>query len=102
MSPWKHESDPLTIRRIGKLGEELAELSKVVCRIQIQGISGIDPKTGKSNKEALTEEIADVIAQCELSISQLSLRGSIIADRIEVKKQRMEEWELALRNEVQS
>lgn len=100
MQPWKHETDGLTIRRVGKLNEELAELSKVASRIIIQGIDSLDPKSKKSNRESITEEIADVMAQCQLCVEQLNLDYIAIEHRIDAKKKRMEEWELVLKEEL--
>ena len=36
MTKWIPESDPMILRRVGKTGEECAELSKVCSRITIQ------------------------------------------------------------------
>lgn len=93
MNKWIPESNPKILRRVGKTSEEAAELLKVCSRITIQGIDGVDPETGKSNTQALCEEIADVIAQCEITIETFNLRGSFIADRINTKKLQMAEWE---------
>lgn len=91
--PWVSEPNPTIQRRIGKMGEEATELSKVCFRILLQGIHGIDPANGKSNIIALTEEIADVMTQCELAVMQFQLSESVIHKRIVHKKKQMEEWE---------
>jgi|1_EtaG_2_1085319.scaffolds.fasta_scaffold29641_2 NTP pyrophosphatase (non-canonical NTP hydrolase) len=93
MNKWTPETNPMILRRVGKTGEEAAELSKVCSRIVIQGIDGSDPRTDKTNISALTEEIADVIAQCEVCIESLGLDTEFIAGRVFYKKARMAEWE---------
>lgn len=102
MQPWKCETNQLILRRVGKLGEELAELLKVTNRIVIQGYDGVDPENNKSNQQALTEEIADVMAQCEVVKKHLTLDERFIKDRIKVKKKQMGEWEWLLQKEKMS
>jgi NTP pyrophosphatase (non-canonical NTP hydrolase) len=93
MSKWIPESDPLILRRVGKTGEECAELSKVCSRITIQGIDGVDPESGVSNREALAKEVADVMAQCYTTISALGLDDYAIRVRCIAKQRQMAEWE---------
>ena len=93
MNKWIPETNPMILRRVGKTGEEAAELVKVCCRITIQGMSGVDSETGKSNTQALCEEIADVMAQCQVTIKAFGLSGEFIADRIHKKEMQMAEWE---------
>ena len=93
MNPWMVETDPIILRRIGKTGEECAELSKICCRILIQGIDGIDPHTHKTNKQSLLEELADVMAQCHVTINSLNLDQTVIDERIMKKMKQMDEWE---------
>lgn len=93
MNKWIPESDPMILRRVGKTGEECAELSKVCSRITIQGLDGVDPATGVSNREALAKEIADVMAQCEVTIEALGLDVDSIDARSLDKRRQMREWE---------
>lgn len=65
---WKPETDKQTLKYIGKLSEELHELGKAIARIQIQGMDGVDPETGKSNRTALFEELADAHALVRLNV----------------------------------
>jgi hypothetical protein len=58
LSKWVPESNQTILRRVGKTGEECAELSKVCSRITIQGIDGVDPVTGESNRDALAKAAA--------------------------------------------
>ncbi|WP_032998306.1 hypothetical protein [Rhizobium leguminosarum] len=59
---WKPESDVIVHQALGKSGEEASELAKILFRCVIQGLDASDPGTGKPNREALWEEIADVEA----------------------------------------
>ena len=93
MSKWIPETDPMILRRVGKTGEECAELSKVCSRITIQGLDGVDPATGGSNRRALAKEIADVLAQCEVTIRTLGLSREFIEARAAEKEAQMAEWE---------
>ncbi len=93
MNKWIPTTDLLMLRRMGKLSEELGELQAVVARVIIQGIDEVDPGSGKVNRERLMNEIADVMAQCEVTIETLKLTGWKIVDRIEHKKKLMAEWE---------
>jgi NTP pyrophosphatase (non-canonical NTP hydrolase) len=93
LSKWVPESNQTILRRVGKTGEECAELSKVCSRITIQGIDGVDPVTGESNRDALAKEIADVVAQCYTTIRMLVLDDHAIRNRVVEKQRQMDEWE---------
>ncbi len=93
MSKWIPESDPMVLRRVGKTGEECAELAKICSRITIQGLDGVDPATGESNREALAKEIADVWAQCQVTIAAFGLDTVAIMKRTHEKRDQMAEWE---------
>lgn len=93
MSKWTPESSPMILRRVGKTGEEAAELGKVCSRITIQGIDGTDPATGETNRAALAKEIADVVAQCYTTINALGLDEHAIRLRVIEKQRQMAEWE---------
>lgn len=84
-SMWVPMTNPVDLAHIGKLGEEASELAAVCARITIQGIDGVDPGTGKTNLQALMDEIADVRAMSELAMEKFSLDRPAIAVR-EVKK----------------
>jgi NTP pyrophosphatase (non-canonical NTP hydrolase) len=78
---------------MGKLGEELGELQAVASRCIIQGIDEVDPESGKINRRRLTEEIADVYAQLDCTITALNLDVVAIEERRERKCGYMREWE---------
>lgn len=93
MNKWQVTTDPLMLRRMGKTGEELGELQNVVSRIIIQGIDEIDPGTGKTNRQRLIDETADVLAQCYVNMAALGLPESEINARVDTKVGLMAEWE---------
>lgn len=93
MNPWQVTTDPKSLRRLGKLGEELGELQAVVGRIVIQGINEIDPSSGETNRQRLQKEIADVIAQCTVTTEELKLDGDMMNIRVIEKMRQMAEWE---------
>lgn len=84
--------DTIDAAALGKLGEEVNELGGILFRIFIQGIDEKDPETGKINRVALMEEIADVAAMSELVIERMGLNR----DELNLRKQRKiamkEEW----------
>lgn len=93
LNKWIPESSPKILRRVGKTSEEAAELLKVCSRITIQGIGGRDPENGKTNTQALTEEIADVLAQCNVCIDTFGLDREVIRRRVTHKEALMAKWE---------
>lgn len=64
---WLPEKDPVTICILGKLAEELNECAGRVARALIQGIDGIEPEDGRTNREHLVDELADVQALLDLA-----------------------------------
>jgi hypothetical protein len=93
VTKWTLTTDPLITRRMGKTGEECAELLAVTTRIQIQGIDEVDPGTGKTNRQRLLEEIGDVYAQLDANVSMLGLDREFIEARRARKLGYMHEWE---------
>ena len=100
MNPWMPERDPFILRRVGKTGEECAELAKVCFRAVIQGLYGIDPESGETNLTELVKEMADVTAQIEINIEKLGLDVVFMSRRIETKKALMAEWEELVRDKL--
>lgn len=62
ISPWMPEQDRLRLAVLTKLAEECNELGGRAVRCIAQGIDELDPKTGRSNRDELRREIADVKA----------------------------------------
>jgi NTP pyrophosphatase (non-canonical NTP hydrolase) len=92
VSPWQPMTNSLDLKHLGKLGEELGELSAAVSRCIIQGITESEPVTGKPNKQWLEEEIADVYANIHLVISRFELDGVKIIERSIQKTARLQRW----------
>jgi NTP pyrophosphatase (non-canonical NTP hydrolase) len=99
LTKWTPTTDLAMLRRMGKLAEELGELTNVAARCIIQGIDEIDPGTGKVNRERLENEIADVQAQCIVTIQALGLDYPRIVDRCIEKQRQMGEWEAMFLND---
>lgn len=99
MHPWVPTTDLKLLRRFGKLIEELGELSTVAGRCIIQGIDEIDPSSGKVNRQRLEEELADVLAQCSVTIEVLRLSSKTIWPRVGKKERQMAEWEAFFQDE---
>lgn len=93
VSKWTPTTNLMMLRRMGKLSEELGELQAVAARVIIQGIDEIDPGTGKVNRQRLEDEIADVLAQCNVTIRSLRLNHDRIHNRASDKACQMAEWE---------
>ena len=93
LTKWTPTTDLMMLRRMGKLLEELGELSNVAARCIIQGIDEVDPGTGKVNRFRLEQEIADVCAQCFVTQDQLNLNEDYIIHRIGDKMNQMKQWE---------
>lgn len=92
-SNWTPTTNLLHLRRFGKLQEELAELAAVAARCITQGIDEVDPGTGKLNRHRLEEELADVLAQCQITVRLLDLNSDAIHDRKLRKQVMMMRWE---------
>jgi hypothetical protein len=62
ISPWPGEKNRNVFLSMGKLAEEACELACIAVRIMQQGIEESEPVTKKANREALSNEMSDVIA----------------------------------------
>lgn len=92
LNPWRPMTQPLDLKHIGKLGEELNECAAAASRCVIQGIDESEPVTGKVNRDWLEDEIADVRANSELVIEHFGLDVAKIAERSERKKKHLRAW----------
>lgn len=90
--PWHPIKDPIQLKTLGKLVEELGECSSAVARCIIQGVDEVEPVTGKPNREWLLEEIADVLANIELVVDLYKLDARTIAGRKVRKMINLEQW----------
>lgn len=93
MQPWKPDEDKRQARRIGKTQEEVCELGCVLARISIQGMLGVDPASGKTNRQRLTEEMADVLAQIRCNVSVFEISWCEVEARAREKQKQMVAWE---------
>lgn len=93
VSKWVPTTDLMMLRRMGKLSEELGELSAVAARCIIQGIDEVDPGTNLPNRVRLTDEIADVYAQLDVTVRAIGLDFRVITERRERKTGYMQQWE---------
>lgn len=91
-NPWQPTTNPLDLAHLGKLGEECSELGSAVNRCIIQGIDEREPVTGKSNREWLEDEIADVMANIGLVVLRFNLDGVRMTNRSEKKKCHLRGW----------
>lgn len=91
-SPWQPEQDRRKLAVYGKAIEEGGEFTTILGRIIIQGIDGLDPATQKPNRKALSEEIGDILAQCQRLIADEQLDQEVILSRAERKFVFMHKW----------
>lgn len=92
VNPWKPITNPLALKHLGKLVEELNEAGSAAARCLIQGVDECEPETGKPNRQWLTEEIADVFANADLVIEHFGLDIHAINERIMRKKGNLRRW----------
>lgn len=92
--PWHPISNPVDLKHLGKLAEELGELSAAVARCMIQGPNATEPTTGKFNLVWLMEEIADVTANVELVKERFFIPEYQVRERAERKKAQLREWHM--------
>lgn len=92
LNPWHPMTDPVDLKHMGKLLEELNEAGSATARCLIQGINEVEPTTKKLNKLWLEEEMADVIANFELVQERFGLDMGFINNRVTQKKLRLRTW----------
>jgi hypothetical protein len=92
-SDWLPATDPLLVGLLAKLGEESGELATICSRCIAQGgLDEKDPATGKLNRDALQDELADVSAISFLAVEYLALNMRAIMDRRERKRAFKRPW----------
>ena len=92
LNPWHPITDRHQLRVLGKLAEELAEAGAMVARCIIQGVGESEPVTGKPNRTALEDELADVAACAGLAIRHFALDDNRMAARIDAKRAHLNAW----------
>lgn len=100
VSKWVPTTNLLLLRRMGKLGEELSECGAVAARVIIQGLDETDPGSGKTNRQRLQEELADVRAQIDCTVQALALDQNAMAQRTARKIGDMSEWEALFQDDA--
>jgi hypothetical protein len=91
-SPWHPITDPVDIKHLGKLAEELNEAGAAVARCLIQGVDEAEPETGRPNRLWLQDEIADVLANAELVVERFTLDREAMAARAARKTAFLRRW----------
>lgn len=94
-SPWQPEAGAVRLAVLGKLAEELGELSAIVARCIIQGIDESEPRTGVLNRDALAKEMADVSAN--IAICRDHFKIDPLLQRQVGKMAFLDEWHELLR-----
>lgn len=92
-SKWVPLTDLKKLVVLGKLLEELGELTSIVSRTIIQGgLDKLDPETGEPNYSALQNELADVKGLSNLTIDYLALDCPKIEERATKKYNMKVAW----------
>lgn len=91
-SPWHPMTDPVDLKHLGKLAEELAEAGSAVARCIIQGIDEKEPSTGKLNRQWLQDELADVLCNIWLVVDRFGLDNDAMNARTAKKAQHLKQW----------
>ncbi len=92
ISPWHPIQEPVALKHLGKLLEELGELTAATARCVIQGPEESEPVTGKPNRLWLQEEIADVRANIRLVVKYLGLDEAFMDEREDRKVEQLKSW----------
>jgi hypothetical protein len=92
VSPWHPMDNPVDLKHIGKLIEELTECGAAAARCMIQGIDESEPTTGKINRDWLEDEMADVLANIQLNINRFNLNETKISNRKYTKMVKLMTW----------
>ena len=90
--PWHPVTDPVTLKHLGKLLEELGEATAAVSRCLIQGIDECDPITKKPNREWVEDELADVAAGIALNVNHFGLNKTRMTHRTNQKIMKLHVW----------
>lgn len=90
VNPWHPMTDPVDIKHVGKLQEELNELGAALARCLIQGIDEVEPTTKKCNRQWVEEEIADVYVNLALVEERFGLK--YMYERMERKDEALRKW----------
>lgn len=92
LNPWHPIKDPIELKHLGKLAEEMGEAIAAISRCIIQGVDEEEPITGKLNREWLEDELADVLAGINLVVLHFGLDEDRMNERAAKKAVRLKEW----------
>jgi len=95
-SDWQPITNKADLAVLGKLGEEVCEAGKALFRTIIQGLMEADPGTGKINKVAIEDEIADIKAMMRFAEDRFGLNTERMAKRTARKYAYKAPWFLSL------
>lgn len=73
ITAWLPEQDRHRLAVLGKLAEECNELAARASRCILHGLDEVDPDTGRTNREELTRELADVDACTAQALKRLDI-----------------------------
>lgn len=91
-APWVPMSDPRDIKVVGKNIEEICEAGAALARALIQGIDGTEPSSGKSNRQWVQDELADVRATSSITTDHFALDTPQMAARVNRKRDFLLRW----------
>lgn len=97
---WKPEPDILIHQALGKACEEASELSNILARCLIQGLDQREPVSGKPNRKALSDEIADLDAAIQW-LREL-IGDEYDEERADRKLRGFRQWQLLLEADIRS
>ena len=86
-SDWQPITNKADLAVLGKLGEEVCEAGGKICRAIIQGMLEADPGTGKINKIAIEDELADIEAMIMHAVEHFNMDLTRMRER-RIKKYR--------------
>lgn len=92
ISPWRPTTNQVELKTVLKLIEELGEAVSAAARTLMQGVDGTNPEDGKSNRQWLQEELADVHAGTVLTAKFYGLSREEINTRSNMKQERLILW----------
>lgn len=101
-SPWQPEQDKIRLAALGKLLEELGEASAIVARCIIQGVDEGEPVTGKPNREALWQELADIKAATSIVEDVFDLPPMEMDVRVARKRLHLRMWHTMIMSGIKS
>lgn len=92
LNPWHPQRDPVNLAVLGKAIEEMGEAISMLGRCIIQGIEEAEPVTGKPNRVALEDELADVAATASMVVERFKLHTDRMSVRVAAKTDHLERW----------